>query len=40
MIPRDRLYKKTVSLLAQLGVRKKEFKNIFWILCRKNVPGL
>ena len=40
MIPRDRLDKKTVSLLAQLGVRKKKFKNIFWILCQKNVPGL
>ena len=40
MIPRDRLYKKTFSLLAQLGVRKKEFKNNFWILCRKYVSDL
>ena len=39
MVPRDRLYKKTVSPLARPGVRKKEF-SVFLILCRKNVPVL
>ena len=38
MVPRDCLYKKTVSLLAQPGVRKKQFKNIFWFYAEKMYP--